>query len=133
MSGGIAVGEYEFKGLSTDTKPTTCGVNSLFLELDSGDVYYYIGFMADFELDDSSLYSNQGNTTGNYIDVLTYKGLATMTSGGIYVATTQGMDLFIDIDSMVLTGSIVYDEDSGLFNITGNCAITAPLTDEPPK
>lgn len=43
MSGEIAVGEYEFKGLSTDTKPTTCGVNSLFLELDTGDVYYFTG------------------------------------------------------------------------------------------
>lgn len=41
--GGVTVGEYEFKGLSTDTKPTTCGVNSLFLELDTGDVYYFTG------------------------------------------------------------------------------------------
>ena len=37
------VGEYEFKGLSTDTKPTDCMVNSLFLELDTGDVYYFNG------------------------------------------------------------------------------------------
>lgn len=33
--------EAEFKGLSTDDKPTTCAVNSLFLELDTGDVYYF--------------------------------------------------------------------------------------------
>lgn len=31
----------EFLGLSTDTKPTNCGINSLFLELDTGDVYYF--------------------------------------------------------------------------------------------
>lgn len=93
----------------------------------------YIGFMASFELDDSSLYSNQGSTTGNYIDVLTYNGLATMTYGGIFAATTEEMDLFIDLDSMVLTGSIVYDGDEGLFKITGGGTITAQLTDEPPK
>ncbi len=36
-------GEYEFKGLSTDTKPTDCAVNSLFWELDTGDFYYFDG------------------------------------------------------------------------------------------
>lgn len=36
-------GEHEYKGLSTDTKPTNCAVNSLFLELDTGDFYYFNG------------------------------------------------------------------------------------------
>lgn len=36
-------GENEYKGLSTDIKPTTCAVNSLFLELDTGDFYYFDG------------------------------------------------------------------------------------------
>lgn len=35
--------EFEFKGLSTDVKPTAVGVNSLFLELDTGDFYYFDG------------------------------------------------------------------------------------------
>lgn len=35
--------EYEYKGLSTDIKPTACAVNSLFLELDTGDFYYFNG------------------------------------------------------------------------------------------
>lgn len=35
--------DVELKGLSTDTKPTDCAVNSLFLELDTGDVYYFDG------------------------------------------------------------------------------------------
>ena len=36
--------DYEFKGLSSDTKPTdSVGVNSLFLELDTLDLYYYTG------------------------------------------------------------------------------------------
>ena len=41
--------EMELKGLSTDTKPTgsfsgkKLGENSLFIELDTGDIYYYHG------------------------------------------------------------------------------------------
>lgn len=37
----VAVGQY--CGLSTDTKPTDAVENSLFLELDTGDFYYYTG------------------------------------------------------------------------------------------
>lgn len=33
--------EYEYKGLSTDDKPTNCADNSLFMELDTGDFYYF--------------------------------------------------------------------------------------------
>lgn len=35
--------EYQFKGLSTDKKPTACSANSVFLELDTGEVYYFDG------------------------------------------------------------------------------------------
>ena len=41
--------DFDFKGLSTDTKPTgefggrEIAVNSLFLELDTGEFYYYDG------------------------------------------------------------------------------------------
>ena len=41
--------EFELKGLSTDEKPTDevngrkIGVNSVFLELDTGDLYYFTG------------------------------------------------------------------------------------------
>ena len=36
--------DYEFKGLSTDEKPTlNVGVNSLFFECDTGDFYYFDG------------------------------------------------------------------------------------------
>lgn len=33
----------EFIGVSTDTKPTDVGTNSIFIELDTGDVYYFTG------------------------------------------------------------------------------------------
>lgn len=37
-------GVMDYKGLSTDVKPTeTVGVNALFLELDTGDFYYFDG------------------------------------------------------------------------------------------
>ena len=37
-------GECDYKGLSTDTKPTELvGANSLFFELDTGDFYYFTG------------------------------------------------------------------------------------------
>lgn len=43
-SGGAMFIDCEYKGLSTDTKPTeTAPVNALFLELDTGDVYYFNG------------------------------------------------------------------------------------------
>lgn len=39
-----STGRKEFMGLSTDTKPTTgIETNSLFLELDTGDFYYFNG------------------------------------------------------------------------------------------
>lgn len=43
FNGVKLVHEVEYKGLSTDTKPTDCAVNSLFLELDTGDLYYFDG------------------------------------------------------------------------------------------
>ena len=43
LEAGEAKKDYEYKGLSTDTKPTTCAVNSLFLEMDTGDFYYFDG------------------------------------------------------------------------------------------
>lgn len=33
----------DYVGLSTDTKPVDVPVNTLFLELDTGDFYYYDG------------------------------------------------------------------------------------------
>lgn len=35
--------EYDFSGVSTEPKPTNCAVNSLFLELDTGNFYYFDG------------------------------------------------------------------------------------------
>ena len=46
---GTSTAEMELKGLSSDSKPTgefsgkKVGVNSLFLEMDTGDAYYFTG------------------------------------------------------------------------------------------
>ena len=41
---GLNGNRFDFMGLSTDTKPTeNIEVNSLFLELDTGDIYYFTG------------------------------------------------------------------------------------------
>ena len=46
---GTGTAEMELKGLSTDAKPTKkfsgkkIGVNSVFLELDTEDLYYFTG------------------------------------------------------------------------------------------
>ena len=43
-SDSAVLGVTELCGLSTDTKPTTgIAENALFLELDSGDFYFYSG------------------------------------------------------------------------------------------
>ena len=34
---------FEYIGLSTDVKPLSAETNSLFLELDTGDFYYFTG------------------------------------------------------------------------------------------
>jgi len=36
-------GSSNYMGLSTDTKPENVPVNTLFLELDTGDFYYFDG------------------------------------------------------------------------------------------
>ena len=36
-------GEHDYKGLSTDEKPTSCAINSIFFELDTGNFYYFTG------------------------------------------------------------------------------------------
>ena len=41
---GIEVDHYDYRGLHNDTKPTEdVAENDLFLELDTGDVYYFDG------------------------------------------------------------------------------------------
>ena len=35
--------DLDLRGLSTDDKPTDVSVNTIFLELDTGDFYYFDG------------------------------------------------------------------------------------------
>ncbi len=36
-------GYCEYAGLSTDTKPTDCATGSIYVEADTGDVYFFDG------------------------------------------------------------------------------------------
>ena len=40
---GQIVYDEEYKGLSTDAKPNTVAINTLFLELDTGNFFYFTG------------------------------------------------------------------------------------------
>ena len=40
---------YEIVGLSTEEKPMTVGVGSLFLELDTGKMYYFDGTWKEYQ------------------------------------------------------------------------------------
>lgn len=35
--------QADLRGVSTDDKPTSVEINTLFLEVDTGDVYYFDG------------------------------------------------------------------------------------------
>lgn len=41
ISAGQYMGAKEFRGLSTDSKPASCGNGSVFIEMDSGKIYFY--------------------------------------------------------------------------------------------
>lgn len=41
IAAGRYMGAEEFRGLSTDTKPTSCGNGSVFIEMDTGKIYFF--------------------------------------------------------------------------------------------
>ena len=43
ITGDHVGGMNQLTGVSADAKPTNVSVNSLFLELDTGDLYYFNG------------------------------------------------------------------------------------------
>lgn len=73
------LGEHEYKGFSTDTKPTSCAVNSIFLELDTGNFYYF----------DGEEWQKIGGQDMNYYDILFARKMA----GGQGEITTEGLSV----------------------------------------
>lgn len=67
--------DVEYKGLSTDEKPTDCAANSLFLELDTGKFYYF----------DGESWNELGTGGGGGGEVI-YDGTMTFTGDGHNVA-----------------------------------------------
>lgn len=97
-------GEYNYKGLSTDTKPTNCYVNSLFLELDTGIFYFFNGT----EWKDIS----QGITLGESEPT----GTITITENGIFDVHDYA-EADVDVPAITPTGTISITEN-GTFDVT---------------
>lgn len=91
-------GEYNYKGLSTDTKPTNCYVNSLFLELDTGIFYFFDGT----EWKDIS----QGITLGESEPT----GTITITENGIFDVHDYA-EADVDVPAITPTGTISITEN----------------------
>ena len=76
INGCRQAGTYDFKGLSTDEKPTNCGINSLFYELDTGDFYYFDGVWkkvsSKVQLEDTGSSGTLEITENGTVDVYDY-------------------------------------------------------------
>lgn len=48
ISAGSYMGAEEFRGLSTDTKPSSCGNGSVFIEMDTSTIYFYDATSGDW-------------------------------------------------------------------------------------
>lgn len=48
ISSGKYMGAEEYRGLSTDTKPTSCGNGSVFIEMDTGKIYFFDASTGDW-------------------------------------------------------------------------------------
>lgn len=96
--------EYNYKGLSTDTKPTNCYVNSLFLELDTGIFYFFNGT----EWKDIS----QGITLGASEPT----GTISITENGIFDVHDYA-EADVNVPAITPTGTISITEN-GTYDVT---------------
>ena len=97
-------GEYNYKGLSTDIKPTNCYVNSLFLELDTGIFYFFNGT----EWKDIS----QGITLGETAPT----GTISITENGIFDVHDYA-EADVDVPAIIPAGTISITEN-GTYDVT---------------
>ena len=88
---------YEYKGLSTDTKPTNCAVNSLFLELDTGDFYFFNG--TEWGKINSTIQLGEDPT-----------GTIQITSNGIFDVHNYA-EADVDVPAITPTGTISITEN----------------------
>ena len=95
--------EYNYKGLSTDTKPLDCNVNSLFLELDTGIFYFFTGT----EWKDIKEKITLGETEPT--------GTIAITNNGIFDVHDYA-EANVDVPAITPTGAISITEN-GTYNI----------------
>ncbi len=122
--------ENEYKGLSTDTKPISCGVNSLFLELDTGDFYYF----------DGEKWAKIGASASGYL--YENNALVLEPTGNTYGATitlTEGLEVgktyTVICDGVEVSGEVFEDGGSLSFYevIADGYDLAFDTIDEDPK
>ena len=89
---------YEYKGLSTDTKPTNCAVNSLFLELDTGIFYFFNGI--EWKDINEKISLGESEPTGTI----------TITNNGIFDVHDYA-EADVDVPAITPTGTISITEN----------------------
>lgn len=139
----------QMMGLSTDTKPTT-GIlpNSLFWELDTNGMYYFDGTQwqsiggsgggggggsSDFSTAEVTIVNHPMSINLPVIVVDSEANLECIMCPYIptedetfTIALYKGHCYYDADDSAIndISGSIQYDDDLAMFDITGNCTIT---------
>lgn len=91
-------GSYEYKGLSTDTKPLNCAVNSLFLELDTGIFYFFNG--TEWKNINERIALGESEPTGTI----------TITNNGIFDVHDYA-EADVDVPAITPTGAISITEN----------------------
>lgn len=89
---------YEYKGLSTDTKPLNCAVNSLFLELDTGIFYFFNG--TEWKNINERITLGESEPTGTI----------TITNNGIFDVHDYA-EADVDVPAITPTGTISITEN----------------------
>ena len=95
---------YEYKGLSTDTKPTNCAVNSLFLELDTGIFYFFNG--TEWKNINERITLGESEPTGTI----------TITNNGIFDVHDYA-EADVDVPAITPTGTMSITEN-GTYDVT---------------
>ena len=105
---------YEYKGLSTDTKPLNCAVNSLFLELDTGIFYFFNG--TEWKNINERITLGESEPTGTI----------TITNNGIFDVHDYA-EADVDVPAITPTGTISITEN-GTYDVANYAEASVDVT-----
>ena len=104
---------YEYKGLSTDTKPTNCAVNSLFLELDTGIFYFFNG--TEWKNINERITLGESEPTGTI----------TITNNGIFDVHDYA-EADVDVPAITPTGTMSITEN-GTYDVANYAEVSVDV------